>query len=123
MRLTDMGDPKPSHMYILRCADDTLYVGSTTDLGIRVWQHNEGLGSAYTRRRRPVTLAYAEEFPSVEEAYRREKQVQGWSRAKRDALIEGRTDELRSNMPTYWKRQREIERRERARRRSASETG
>ena len=116
MRRDGVGDLKPSYMYILHCADDTLYVGSTTDLDTRLWQHNEGIGSAYTKRRRPVRLVYTEEFSSVREAYLREKQVQGWSRAKRDALIAGRFDILRSNMRSDWKRRQEIVKDERRRR-------
>ncbi len=82
--------------YILECADGTFYVGSTVDLGRRVSEHNLGLGAAYTRRsrRRPVRLVWAAEFDRVDEAFRFEKQVQGWSRAKRLALIEGRFDDL-----------------------------
>ncbi|HET8961531.1 GIY-YIG nuclease family protein, partial [Nocardioides sp.] len=59
-------------------------------------QHNLGLGAAYTRvrRRRPVRLVWAAEFNRVEDAFLYEKQVQGWSRAKRIALIEGRFDAL-----------------------------
>jgi putative endonuclease len=71
-------------MYILRCADDSYYVGSTVDLERRLWEHNEGIGAKYTARRRPVELVYAAEFDSVVEAYEHEKQVQGWSRAKRE---------------------------------------
>jgi len=82
--------------YILECADGSFYVGSTTDLDRRVSEHNLGLGAAYTRlrRRRPVRLAWAAEFARVEDAYALEKQVQGWGRAKRIALIEGRLDDL-----------------------------
>jgi putative endonuclease len=82
--------------YILECADGSLYVGSTTDLERRVSQHNLGLGAAYTRlrRRRPVRLVWAAEFSRVEDAFLYEKQIQGWSRAKRMALIEGRFDDL-----------------------------
>ena len=83
-------------MYILDCADGSSYVGSTWDLGHRFEQHCSGLGSAYTARRLPVRLAYAEEFDRVEDAWLREKQVQNWSRAKRRALIEGRIDDLRA---------------------------
>ena len=76
-------------MYILECADGSYYVGSTTDLERRLWEHNEGLGARYTARRRPVKLVYAAEFATIAEAYEREKQVQGWGRAKREALIRG----------------------------------
>ena len=82
--------------YILECADGTLYVGSTTHLERRVSQHDRGEGAAYTRRpgRRPVRLLWAAEFARVADAYAFEKQVQGWGRAKRIALIEGRYDDL-----------------------------
>ena len=76
-------------MYILECADRSYYVGSTNDLERRIWEHNEGIGAKYTARRRPVKLVYAAEFASLAEAYEREKQVQGWGRAKREALIRG----------------------------------
>ena len=81
-------------MYILECADGSYYVGSTTDLERRLWEHNEGIGSKYTARRRPVKLAYAAEFPTIGEAYEKEKQVHGWGRAKREALIRGDYDAL-----------------------------
>jgi putative endonuclease len=74
-------------MYILECSDGSFYVGSTVNLEARMWQHEEGEGSEYTRHRLPVSLVYCEEFDRVEDAFRREKQVQGWSRRKRVALI------------------------------------
>jgi putative endonuclease len=82
-------------MYILECADHSLYVGSTWDLEKRLAQHNSGIGgAAYTRRRRPVWLVYVEQSDRIEDAYAREKQIQNWGRAKRIALIEGRHDDL-----------------------------
>ena len=81
-------------MYILRCRDHMLYVGSTFDLEKRIAEHNAGLGAEFTVRRLPVALAYAEEHQTMADAYRREKQVQGWSRAKREALIVGDLDRL-----------------------------
>ena len=82
--------------YILECADGSYYVGSTRDLARRLEQHNSGTGSVYTRprTRRPVRVAWALEVDRVEVAYQHEKQIQGWSRAKRRALIEGRLDDL-----------------------------
>lgn len=82
--------------YILECADGTYYVGSTVNLEQRLLQHQGGTGAAYTRRpgRRPVRLVYAEEHPDIGLAFTREKQIQGWSRAKRRALIEGSAVEL-----------------------------
>ncbi len=81
-------------VYLLVCRDGSYYVGSTTDLERRVSQHERGEGAAYTRRRRPVRLVWAAEFASIDDAYRFEKQVQGWSRRKRQALIEGRWGDL-----------------------------
>ena len=81
-------------MYILRCADDSYYVGSTRDYVARLKQHNAGKGAAYTRRRRPVELVYCLPCESIDEAFWFEKRVQGWSRAKREALISGRLDLL-----------------------------
>jgi len=83
-----------SWMYILECSDGSYYVGSTRDLALRLWQHNQGLGARYTARRQPVKLVYSAEFASVEEAYRWEKQGQNWSRAKREALIRGDDETL-----------------------------
>jgi putative endonuclease len=81
-------------MYILECADGSYYVGSTTRLDLRIAQHQSGDGAVYTRRRRPVRLVFAAEFDRVDEAFAFEKQVQGWSRAKRRALIDGRLHDL-----------------------------
>ena len=83
-----------AHLYLLCCADGSFYVGSTRDLERRIAQHARGEGAEYTRRRLPVRLVFAHEFERVDQAYAAEKQVQGWSRAKRIALIEGRFDLL-----------------------------
>jgi len=80
--------------YILECSDGSFYVGSTWDLERRLFQHNAGEGAAYTRRRRPVRLVWAAEFDRIRTAYECEKQIQGWGRAKRLALIEGRLEDL-----------------------------
>lgn len=82
------------YMYILECSDGTYYVGSTWNIGRRLAQHAAGEGAVYTRTRRPVKLLYVEEHYMVKDAFAREKQVQGWSRRRRRALIEGRTAEL-----------------------------
>ena len=84
-------------VYILECADGSYYVGSTwlRDVDERVRQHNtDDLGAAYTRHRRPVTPAWAAHFASMAEAFAFEKRVQGWRRAKRQALVEGRWGDL-----------------------------
>ena len=81
-------------MYILKCADGSYYVGSTRNLDLRLSQHQTGKGSRYTSGRLPVELVYAEEYDRIIDAYAREKQVQNWSRAKREALINGKQELL-----------------------------
>src|SRR5262245_44523120 len=81
-------------VYILRCRDDSFYVGSTTQLEARLDQHNRGKGASYTAAPRPVTLVWSAYFDRVDQAFAFEKQVQGWNRAKRLALIEGRFADL-----------------------------
>lgn len=76
-------------MYILECSDGSYYVGSTKNLELRFLQHQSGKGSRYTSGRLPVQLVYCEEYDRVYDAYYREKQVQGWTRRKREALING----------------------------------
>ena len=83
------------YTYIVRCRDDTYYVGSTWDVEARVWQHNSpDLGAAYTRHRQPVVLVWCCWFDSIEQAFGFEKRVQGWNRRKREALIRGEYDAL-----------------------------
>ena len=100
-------------MYILECADGSYYVGSTRDLERRIREHNEGIGAAYAARRRPVKVVYAAEFPDIAQAYEQEKQVQGWGRAKREALIRGDYDALpelaRKNFEKYRARHPKID--------------
>ena len=75
--------------YILRCADGKYYTGHTDDLERRISQHHAGGYCAFTTRRRPVTLAWCQEFPSRYEALSAEIQIGKWSRAKKEALIAG----------------------------------
>ena len=81
-------------VYILECSDGSYYVGSTWNVEHRVWQHGQGLGSEYTKVRRPVRLRYAAETGSIQEAYGWERRIHGWSRAKKEALIDGRWSDL-----------------------------
>ena len=81
-------------MYILKCSDGSYYVGSTKNLEYRLSEHQEGKGAKYTSRRLPVKMVYSEEYERVADAYAREKQVQNWSRAKREALINGNEETL-----------------------------
>ncbi|MDV7187655.1 GIY-YIG nuclease family protein [Lutibacter sp. TH_r2] len=85
---------KKGFVYILECSDGSYYTGSTIDLELRFIQHQEGKGANHTRKRLPVKLMFFEEFTSIEEAFKREKQVQGWSRKKKLALINNKIEEL-----------------------------
>ena len=75
------------YMYILECSDGSYYIGSTKDLDKRMEEHQSGNGANHTKKRLPVKLVYYEEFERIDTAFFREKQVQGWSRAKKEALI------------------------------------
>jgi putative endonuclease len=78
----------PFFVYILRCADDSLYVGCTNNLERRIKQHNDSKwGAHYTKIRRPVALLYFEEFKTLKEARGREIEIKGWRREKKLALI------------------------------------
>ena len=76
------------YVYLVRCADSTLYCGWTTDLEKRVRAHNSGQGAKYTRSRRPVKLVYAEEFAEKQEALSREWHLKRLSRTEKLRLIE-----------------------------------
>ena len=77
-----------NYTYILRCADGSLYTGWTNNLEKRIEQHNSGKGAKYTKGRRPVKLAYYEEFDTKEEAMRRECEIKRMTREKKILLIE-----------------------------------
>ncbi|HEU4759343.1 MAG TPA: GIY-YIG nuclease family protein [Dehalococcoidia bacterium] len=77
------------HVYILRCSDGSYYVGHTDNLEARVASHQRGEIEGYTQTRRPVRLVFAAEFRTRDEALSRERQLKGWSRAKKEALIKG----------------------------------
>lgn len=81
-------------MYILECADGSYYTGSTIDIQKRFIEHQNGQGANHTRKRLPVKLVYSEAYPLIQVAFSREKQIQGWSRKKKLALIEGRFEDL-----------------------------
>ena len=82
------------YAYILECSNGKYYTGSTTDLDKRIAQHQEGEGANFTRKNLPVKLVYCEAYDRVEDAFQREKQVQGWSRRKKQALIEENFENL-----------------------------
>jgi len=77
-------------LYIAPCSDGSFYTGTTrTDVETRISQHNAGMfPGSYTFKRRPVTLVFAEHFPSIVDAIAMERRVKGWSRQKKHALID-----------------------------------
>jgi predicted GIY-YIG superfamily endonuclease len=78
-----------SFSYMLHCADRTFYVGHTEDLDARIGAHQSGLTPGYTSTRLRETLVWSDEFPSHYEALQAERQIKGWGRAKKLALIRG----------------------------------
>ncbi|AUP78585.1 GYDIA family GHMP kinase [Flavivirga eckloniae] len=82
-------------LYILECFDGTFYTGSTIDLDKRLHEHQNGRGANHTKKRLPVKLVYVQEFSRIDDAFYREKQIQGWSRKKKQALIENNFDNLK----------------------------
>ena len=98
------------YVYILKCADGSYYVGSTTNLERRLAQHQAGAIKGYTESRRPVNLVWSAEFPTEHDAFLRERQMKGWSRAKKEALIRGDWEGLHEVVKQERKR-REIRKR------------
>ncbi len=83
------------YVYILRCIDDSLYVGVTSDIDRRVIEHNTGkYPDAYTHSRRPMTLVFYQDFTDPNQAIEFEKKLKKWSRVKKQALIDGNFDKL-----------------------------
>jgi len=74
-------------VYILECSDNSFYVGCTNNIEKRVKQHNQSKwGAHYTKTRRPVILKYSEQFKTLIEARRREAEIKGWRREKKESL-------------------------------------
>jgi predicted GIY-YIG superfamily endonuclease len=89
--MTEPGDTNAAFfVYMVRCADGTLYTGLARDPRARVDVHNSGKGAKYTRSRLPVSLVYTEPCESLSAALKRERHLKPWSRAKKEALIAGR---------------------------------
>lgn len=84
-------------VYVLKCADDSYYFGSATgeDLAPRIAQHDAGTFAGYTSSRRPVTLMWSQHFDSITDGIAAERQIKGWSRAKKEALIRSDFDALK----------------------------
>ncbi len=87
---------KTYYVYILECSDKTYYTGVTNNLERRFSEHSEGYNpKSYTHKRRPVKLLFSLEFRYINKAIAFEKQLKGWSRAKKQALIEGKFEDLK----------------------------
>ena len=81
--------------YLLKCSDGSYYFGHTDDLDGRIGAHQSGLIEGYTKKRRPVMLVWSQTFSERDEAFRAERQIKGWNRAKKEALVRGDWDGLR----------------------------
>ncbi len=88
-------------VYILRCQDGSYYTGSTPNLERRLAEHQLGLGGTYTALRLPVDLVYSYEVERIEDAFHLERQVKGWRREKKEALIRGDYETLRALAKAY----------------------
>lgn len=86
---------KDFFVYVVECKDGSYYTGVTADLEKRINEHNSGFYKGYTSSRLPVKLVYSNRFTNVNDAIKAEKQIKGWSRAKKEALIIGDFDFLR----------------------------
>ena len=90
------------YVYILRCSDGTYYTGYARDVGRRLQEHNKGRAAKYTSGRRPVELVYYESCEDKSLAAKREYEIKQWSRAKKQALIDG--DAAASEPPSAGER-------------------
>jgi putative endonuclease len=93
-----------AYVYILLCSNGTYYTGSTIDLETRLDQHFNGAGSNYTMKYPPIELLFCEVLSDIDEAYLREKQIQGWSRKKKEALIHNNPLDLPLLSKKQWRR-------------------
>ena len=91
-------------VYILECRDGSYYTGSTPDLERRIAEHQSGTYEGYTCSRRPVRLVFCYETAAIDDAFQLERQIKGWSRAKKEALIAGQYDLLPTLARCYGKR-------------------
>jgi putative endonuclease len=83
------------YVYILKCADNSYYIGVSNDMERRLKEHNEGIDrKCYTYNKRPLVLVFLKEFNDINNAIAFEKQIKGWSRKKKEAIIENRWEDL-----------------------------
>ena len=82
------------HCYMLKCSDGSYYVGHTDNMEQRLAGHQSGAFPGYTYKRRPVELIWNDAFQTRDDAKTAEKQIKGWSRAKKEALAQGNWDQI-----------------------------
>jgi len=82
------------YAYILECSDGSYYTGSTIDIDASLTKHQNDQGDNHTKKYLPAKLVYLEEHARIDDAFNREKQIQGWSRIKKEALIQNKLNEL-----------------------------
>ncbi|MDQ7814580.1 MAG: GIY-YIG nuclease family protein [Patescibacteria group bacterium] len=82
------------HIYIVRCADGSLYTGIATDLGARIAKHNSGTGAKYTRSHRPVSLVWTEAMRSESAARRKEAAIKKMDKTEKETFIKGPRHEI-----------------------------
>ncbi|MBI4233005.1 MAG: GIY-YIG nuclease family protein [Chloroflexi bacterium] len=87
------------YVYMVRCSDGSFYTGHTDNLEQRLAAHNAGETPGYTQTRRPVHLAFCEELPTRLDSLERERQLKGWSKAKKEALSRGDWDAIVQRLP------------------------
>ena len=85
---------KDYFVYILKCSDDSYYTGVTNNLEKRINEHQSGIIKGYTSKKLPVKLVFSERFNDITQAIKFEKQIKGWSRKKKEALINQNLDLL-----------------------------
>jgi len=85
---------KDYFVYILKCSDDSYYTGVTNNLEKRINEHQSGIIKGYTSNRLPIRLVFSERFTDINQAIRFEKQIKGWNRKKKEALISRNFDLL-----------------------------
>ncbi|HLW72856.1 MAG TPA: GIY-YIG nuclease family protein [Candidatus Babeliales bacterium] len=78
---------KPFFMYMLKCNDGSYYIGHTDDIDKRIAEHTQGKINGYTKKRLPVKIVYVQNFMTRDEAINAERQIKGWSRKKKEALL------------------------------------
>ncbi len=91
-------------VYILKCIDGSYYTGSTSNLEKRLSEHQQGAIPGYTHKRRPVKLVFSDCFEEVYDAISAERQIKGWTRAKKEALINGDFELLKILAKKKWKK-------------------